>query len=435
VGRPSALGAECHFDGGGDTQTTTVTLGRAIAGAFASSATNQLDDAGLQWLVRKTERDLQDEDQDPLMYPEEFKPKVAWENHPVSDPPIWFDATYQLDDAARAAALAPLLAEVEVHHLSSAGFLQVDAQAASVVDDWGSVKRYAKRTRAQFSITVRDPAHRASGWAGVDFNEWRRIDTLALTRIAIDKCERSRDPVGVEPGRFTTILEPQAVTDLVAPMIDTSNFSGVNGNALSRYAAEDQGIGPFFRRKTNSVAIGERVIDERFSLVADPMDPDCAFLPFDWSGEPYLPTEWIQHGVLRNLDYDRYKGIRDLGLDRALPNSEAFRLVWHGPITSMPDMIASTERGLLITRFSNINIIDDTSMVMTGNTRDGVWLIEHGKISKAVRNFRFSDSILFKLNSIEQVGAAQRTFRPHAPAVAPAIKVRDFNMVGLLDAV
>jgi predicted Zn-dependent protease len=101
----------------------------------------------------------------------------------------------------------------------------------------------------------------------------------------------------------------------------------------------------------------------------------------------------------------------------------------------MADMIASTERGLLITRFSNVTIVDDTSMVMTGNTRDGVWLIEHGKISKAVRNFRFSDSILFKLNSVEQVGEAQRTFRPRAPAVAPAIKVRDFNCVGLLDAV
>jgi predicted Zn-dependent protease len=98
-------------------------------------------------------------------------------------------------------------------------------------------------------------------------------------------------------------------------------------------------------------------------------------------------------------------------------------------------MIATTKRGMLITRFNNLELADPMSMTMTGNTRDGVWLIENGKISKAVKNFRVYDSPMFALNNVEQVSEPQRTFRPEAPAVCPAIKVREFNLSGLMDAV
>jgi predicted Zn-dependent protease len=98
-------------------------------------------------------------------------------------------------------------------------------------------------------------------------------------------------------------------------------------------------------------------------------------------------------------------------------------------------MIAGTTRGLLVTRLNNVNIIDFSSMLLGGNTRDGLWLIERGKISKAVKNFRFTESPLFVFNNVEQLGVPQRVFRPGAPAVCPPIKVRDFSFTGLMDAV
>jgi predicted Zn-dependent protease len=116
-----------------------------------------------------------------------------------------------------------------------------------------------------------------------------------------------------------------------------------------------------------------------------------------------------------------------------------------GGKTSVEEMIATTRRGLLVTRFSNIRTLDGTSLVSTGLTRDGLWLIENGKITKPVKNFRFTESPLFMLNSIEQLGEAVPVFRPVedpyerdyplTPAIVPAIKSRDFSFTSTIDAI
>jgi predicted Zn-dependent protease len=200
---------------------------------------------------------------------------------------------------------------------------------------------------------------------------------------------------------------------------------------MDRIMAE-QGQGPFAAGGGNS-KIGQRVIDPRMTLSADPMDPDLGFVPFDWGGEPYLNTNWIENGVLKELSYPRFYGLQQLYKDWALPNSRAFRL--SGGTATVDEMIARTARGLLVTRINNVRLIDLSSMLLSGNTRDGLWLIENGKISKAVKNFHFTESPLFVLNNVEQMGVPHRVFRPGAPAVCPALKVQDFNFTGLMDAV
>jgi predicted Zn-dependent protease len=106
-----------------------------------------------------------------------------------------------------------------------------------------------------------------------------------------------------------------------------------------------------------------------------------------------------------------------------------------GGTTTMDEMIATTKRGLLVTRFSNMDTVDFGSALYSGYTRDGLWLIENGKISKPVKNFRFTESPFFVFNQVEQVGEPVRVFRPHAPAIVPPIKVRDFSFTSLADAV
>jgi predicted Zn-dependent protease len=165
------------------------------------------------------------------------------------------------------------------------------------------------------------------------------------------------------------------------------------------------------------------------------MDPDCGFVPFDWSGEPYQGVDWIAAGVLKELAYSRGYGVSMLNKDAALTNSRAYRFTVSGQSATMDEMIASTERGFVVTRFNNIHLVDLNSMLMSGTTRDGLWLVEKGKISKAVKNFRFTASPLLVFNSILQASVPQRVFRPEAPAVVPAIKVRDFSFTALADAV
>ena len=403
---------------GGDSQNTRISVSRTIRGASTNGtvSTNVLDDAMLRTALQRAEQMVLLHEEDPEQYPD--TPAAV---HPHVQPAIWFDRSYDLGAAERGKVAEPLIATAASAGLLSAGYIEVSAFGASVVSS-ETLFRYYPYTRAQYSITMRDEKNTGSGWAGVDFSDWGRIDAEALTRIAIEKCQRSRDPVPIEPGRYTAILEPQAVCDLFAPILDA---------AMDRMMAE-QGMGPFAAGQGVS-KIGQQLLDRRLTVSADPMDPDLGFAPFDWSGEPYLKTNWFENGVLKELSYPRFYGLQQLNNDWALPNSRAFRL--SGGMVPPDDMIAATARGVLVTRFNNIRVVDFRSMLLSGNTRDGLWLIESGKVTKAIKNFRFTESPLYVFNNIESLGVPQRVFRPDAPAVCPALTVRDFSFTGLMDAV
>ena len=401
---------------GGDTRENTISLGRTMFGAGGTATTNSLEDAPLRETVRRAEDATVFSFRALDTYPDPPKDML-----PISSPRIWFDKTYQLDADARGRVAKELIDPAKEAGYLSAGYIEVNARARAVRDSL-VLSRYYPYTTAQYSVTVRDPEGTGSGWAGVDFNDWARIDTKVISATALDKCARSRNPVAVEPGRYTAILEPQAVCDMWAPIM---------GRPLTRALAE-MGGGPFTLGRGQS-KIGLKVLDERITVSADPMDPDCGFPPFDWQGEPFVQTNWIENGVLKELSYPRFYAIGSLGKESGLPDSLAFRI--SGGTTTVDEMIATTKRGILVTRFNNLRVLDDSSMLLAGNTRDGLWLIENGKISKAIKNFRITESPLFMLNNLVQLGIPQRTFRPSAPAVCPAIKVNDFSFTGLMDAV
>jgi predicted Zn-dependent protease len=277
----------------------------------------------------------------------------------------------------------------------------------------------------------------------MDHHDWTQIDAPRLTERALDKCLRSRNPVAVEPGRYMAILEPQAVSGLLSYLVEIG---------LNRKVAESGG--PFFRGKTRVRGgffgevgvsrLGERVIDDRLTIGADPMDPALGYAPFRYNLgvvdpslrlEVFHAADWIKDGVLQHLAYDKAYGVSNLGLNQGLPSNGAFHMHANTPPVSIDEMIKTTKRGILVSRFSDVQIIDSRSALISGFTRDGVWLIENGAISKPVKNFRFLESPLFVLNQVEQIGAPERVFHPFAPVVCPALKVRDFSFTQLVDAV
>jgi len=402
---------------GGDTQQTNINLSRNIRGAGGNADTNAMTDQALRDCMARAEALILLRDEDPDDYPDPMP-----ETHPHGNPKIWFEKTVSIDEPSFAAIADRAIAPAEAAHMFAAGYIEVNADSHSVLNNQG-LFRYYPYTTAQCSITVRDPKGVGSGWAGVDWNDWDRINPEKLAQIALDKCLRSRNPVAVEPGRYTAILEPQAVCDLVSSIADT----------LDREFAEN-GMGPFADPKRPGYSkIGQMVIDPRLTFSADPMDPDCGFVPFDWGGEPYTHVNWIDKGVLRELSYSRGYGLRQLSKDFALPNSGSFRL--SGGTSTIEEMIANTTRGVLVTRFNNVQVLDINSLLATGNTRDGLWFIEHGKITKTIKNFRFTESPMFILNNIEMMGVPQRVFHPGAPAIVPPLMVRDFSFTGLIDAI
>jgi len=386
----------------------------------------------------------------------EERPQAALYAHFVEEPtpptaPLFFETTYAVDADRRAAAAEQLMQTAGQAEMLSAGYLEVGAHSLAVLDTDGHA-RYCQYTTAQYSVTVRDPKGTGSGWAGVDWPDWSKIDGTKLSALALEKCLQSRNPVAVEPGRYTTILEPQAVGDLLIPMMESDALYQFDMSTRSQPTVSTFSSSP----PTYQAKKGQRVIDARLTLSADPADPDLAFPPFNpmeavdgqyWEFnldyDVYHPATWIERGILKNLAYDRNFARASLGENLGLPNSGAVRVSVDGPTTSLEEMIATTPRGLLVTRFDGVLLLANQSQLCRGYTRDGVWLIERGKISKPVKNLAFTESVLFALNNVEQVGVPQRVFHPKTdsvqtipqPVIVPPLKVKDFSFTALTSAI
>jgi len=345
---------------------------------------------------------------------------------PISNPKLWSDETYGFDGDKRGDIVRQLLEPIDGAGFMSAGELRVEAQGFATLTS-GEMFRYYPTTSVAFSTTVRDKKGTGSGWAGVNDFDVKRVDMKTLATTAFEKCRASVNPVALEPGRYTAILEPQAVADLFSVLFFHP--------AVIRPWAE-QPAGPFGGPRPGTSKIGEPVLDSRISITSDPMDPIGGFLPFRvWDGMPYYPIKWVEDGVLRTLSYEKGYALPVLGLDKGLPNPYSWRI--SGGTVSRDEMIASTKRGILVTRLHNINVSDVNSFTCTGYTRDGLWLIENGKIKKPIKNFRFTESPLFVFNKLEQLGEPKRVYSGERDFswVAPMAKVQDFNFTQLADAV
>jgi hypothetical protein len=387
--------------------------------------TNQVDAVSLLAVIDQVRQALPYEDPD--------VPGVAWAS--VADYPqthIWSDATYAQTPAERSTIAAQLVAVAEQAGMLSAGYLCIEARGDSSY----------KQTIAQCSMTVRDPQGTGSGWAGASSYDWGRIDAPKLAAIAVDKCLKSRNPVKLEPGRYTTILEPQAAYQLfnfVFTSIDRSSLENIGNYTpypFSTTQVMQYPVGRFGEPiKYRKTRLGQQVLDPRISVRSDPLDPDLGTIPFSSQGDPYVPVTWIEHGVLTTLAYESRYGRPNLLEPVAKPFSGAWRLDSSEPPVSIEEMIATTKRGLWVTRFWNVQDVDLASILCTGMTRDGLWLIENGKVSHPVMNFRFTESPMFAFNNVEQIGTPVPVFNPECPVMMPAVKVRDFSFTAVLDAV
>jgi predicted Zn-dependent protease len=400
-------------------------------GQFA--ITNQLDDASLEATVRAAERAV-----NLFSIRNERDFTMPSPNFEYPNTRIRSDATYGLSTEARGAVARAAIEPAESKGLLSAGYLEMRAQSAAFLDSNGRLL-YTAPTQAQCSMTVRDQKGTGSGWAGLSGFDWAAIDPQPLSERAVEKALASRNPVALEPGRYTVILEPQAVHDLVGPLLRMFDRD-----------MERTGGGPFILGRDEALGIwrtklGLKVADERVTIEQNPLDPALGVVPFDIEHDndvpPFLPAKWIDQGVLTSMFDHRSYALQSRNENIPFRQSYSFRM--SGGETSLEEMIASTKRGLLVSRFSNVSPLDIGSVLLTGVTRDGLWLIENGKVTKAVKNFRFTESPLFMLNSLEQLGPAVPVFRPVkdpyalgvTPAILPSLKARDFSFTSTIDAV
>ena len=408
--------AENQVSTSGDVTDTTVTVTSAFGRNVASSTTNRLDDDSLRTAVQTSERLAPLSPEDP-----EYMGELGAMTVPERD--AVFPGTADLSAEVRAGAAAEVTSRAAERSLISTGYTVHRTGSSAVMTTRGHFAHQAS-SNANFTTTVRTPDGTGSGWAGAGFFDWSELDASALAARAIEKAERSRAPRDVEPGRWTTILEPTAVANMVGLMM----------RSLSARSA-DEGRS-FFSRPGGGNRIGDSFLDERVTIWSDPMDPRLFSSPFNGEGLANQREVWVENGGLRTLAYNRFWADRQ-GRE---PTGYVSGYYMEGGDATLDDMIRSTERGLLVTRFWYIRGVDPRTILFTGLSRDGTFMIENGRVAYPVKNLRWNESPVFMLNSLEMMGRPVRVSPSEASGLSsavfvPPLKVRDFTFTSVSDAV
>ena len=408
--------AQNQMSTSGDATNATLTATSALGTKVASATTNVFTEDALRRVVETSEQLAR-------LVPEneEYMGELGPQQYPDSD--SYFESTGELAPERRAQAIAAVTDQAVARDLISTGFLIHRARSTALATTAG-LFAYGTDTRVNFTTTVRTPDGSGSGWAGTSAHDFDDLDTRALGAIAVEKAMRSHGPRPVEPGRWTVVMEPTTVGNMVNLMM----------NRLSARSA-DEGRS-FFSKSGGGTKLGDQFVDGRVNIHSDPGDSRILTTPFDGVGLPNKRMTWIEDGALQNLTYSRYWA------DRQGVQPTGFPSGWYmaGGSSTVDEMIRSTERGLLLTRFWYIRGVDPRTILYTGLTRDGTFLIEDGEIRHPVKNFRWNESPIFMLNNIEMMGEPVRISSGESSGltnavVVPPLKVRDFTFTSISDAI
>jgi len=385
----------------------TVSVRTVVDGRTARATTNRIDEDSLRGAIDASLSLAHSQPKDPHLLPVPGKQRYR-----KVDRFARATAALTPDDRARAVRRACDIA-IKAGQVAAGIFASGQSQTA-IGNSRGLFAAY-RETHAEFSITMQEQP--AASWAKANSANVRDFDPQKLAERASEKAHRATNAQELPPGRYTVILEPSAVLDIVGFL-----FYDFAATALAD------------KRSCLNDRIGKQVFGKNITVVDDAYHPLQLGAPFDGEGTPRERVLLVDGGVPKNLVYSRASAKaakkKPTGHGFALPNEygEApMNLVFGGGKASLEEMIASTERGLLVTRLWYIREVDPYEKVMTGMTRDGLFLVEKGKVASAVRNFRFNQSVLEMLRNVELLGPAVRATGEEAfEMVVPAMKVRDF---------
>jgi predicted Zn-dependent protease len=376
-------------------------------GRRARVQVNGTDEGALRRAVARADALLALAPPDPELVPD-------LERQAYPEIPAFDEATARAGAAERAQAIRGAIEVARERGVVAAGILTTRTSFVAFANKRGNADHFAS-TRVWCSNTARTRDGTGSGWAGFAGRRLADLRTGDLAARAAEKALASAKPRELPPGRYTVVLEPAAVQDLLERL---------PGAFAARRAEEGRS---FLSKKGGGTRLGEKVFAESVTLRSDPFDPRVLGRP--WAAEmlPARRTTWIERGRVRELAVDRYWAKRTGRTP--LPVSPG--LVLEGGSGTTQDLVAAMERGLLVTRFWYIRTVNPFNLELTGLTRDGVWLVEGGKVVAPVNNLRFNDGPVGLLRRLEALGASV----PALGMVVPPLRSRDFLFTSKSDAV
>ncbi len=378
----------------------------------ARASTTSLEDADIERTVRRAQEMAKSSS--PV---DDLLPMTASAGRPVKECHV--PATAAAAAEKRAAMARAVIDRCEERGLSGAGIVATMEGAFAEYGELtpfafmnsNSVFLYHKLTHAQFSTTVH--AGEGSGWAAGSSADVGSIDAEELAERAVDKALRGKDPRPLPSGRYTVVLEPEAVSNLLWFLCE-----GFGALAVVE------------GRSFLSERLGERIAGENVDIRDDVYHPLHVGVPFDWEGVEKRAVDLIDGGLAKNVVHDRITasagGVESTGHGLPVPNTEgpmATHLVMEGGDRGLEQLVSSVDRGVLVTRFWYTRVVDPMKVIITGMTRDGTFLIESGKIAGALMNMRFNHSVLAMLSNV-------RDMTPQTMAsglVVPGVLAEDFT--------
>jgi predicted Zn-dependent protease len=388
--------------------TLGISVRAVVDGRTARATTNKTDEESLRRVVAAAMNLARNQPENPDLLPMLGQQKYQKVAH-------FFASTVSATPQDRARAVTRVCKMAEEGKQTAAGIFTTGFVRNVLANSKGLSARHDD-TRAEFSVTILE--ENSSGWAKSNSPDILNIDPDALFESASEKAAGSRKPRELEPGHYTAILEPAAALDFVG-----SIFYDFAGTAI------------LDKRSCLNERMGKQIFGENITLWDDVYHPLQVGAPWDGEGLPRQKVLLVDRGVPKNLVYSRATAkkmkAKPTGHGFTLPNEygEApMNLVFSGGDKSVDDMIRSTERGILVTRFWYIREVDPYEKVLTGMTRDGTFLVENGRVAGGIRNFRFNQGIIDALAKVEMLGPAVRaTGEESFEMVVPPMKIRDFH--------
>ncbi len=375
---------------------TSLRVSSHVGGRIGSVTTTSLDDDALEAALRRAEEIARmlpvDPDYVAPLGPQTYESSARYDDNAAS---------LRLD--ALATQAARVIEEGARKGVDTFGCATSARRFEALATSTG-LFAYERRSEIDLSATARNRADSWSGWAGAHEFFGARLDAEAIARRACEKAAHDTEPVDLEPGDYTVVLEPAAVAELAFWVL----------SAMDARAAEEGRS--FYARPGGGTLVGEKIFDEKLTIRIDPADPLAPEGAVGYEGVPHRARAFIEKGVVTSL----YRSRAWAQKTGAEPVPFGRNFVIEGGEASLEDMIRSVKRGILVTRIWYENIVEPKSLLLTGLTRDGNFLIENGRIVAPVRNMRFNQRLGELFARIVALGKTERSWRAAGRGGAPA---------------
>lgn len=389
----------------GHSLTVKVIFGKKIGTASTNSLDEDAVKDAIEAATRVAELQKPNEDFEGIPGPE-----------PIPDVNTFFDSTYEFSPLDRAMGVKAITERAAAKGFKAAGAYSTGASELCIANSLG-VRAYNRSTQAHLRTVVMSDT--GSGYADALATDVKDIDPGLVARTAVEKCEASQNPQVVPAGEYEVILEPRAVADLLSYLVR----GGFSASAVRE------------GRSFLAGRLGEKIFTDLFSFWDDGLDPRGFPMPFDLEGVPKEKVIMVDKGVAKGLLYDwksaKKEGKRSTGHGGFGGWGPMAANLFMAPGDStVEEMIKNTKRGILVTRFHYTNMAHPMKVLVTGMTRDGTFLVEDGKVTKPVKNFRFTESALKVFGTMDMVG---KELHRSGRSVVPAIHVPAFTFTGVTE--